>query len=50
VQALASLKATPARAARKPEWEKVVMRFRRVVARYPQSGYCDNALLAIGDL
>ena len=22
----------------------------RVVARYPQSGYCDNALLAIGDL
>jgi len=27
-----------------------VMRFRRVVARYPQSGYCDNALLAIGDL
>ena len=50
MQALASLKATPARAARKPEWEKVVMRFRRVVARYPQSGYCDNALLAIGDL
>ena len=50
MQALASLKATPARAARKAEWEKVVMRFRRVVARYPQSGYCDNALLAIGDL
>jgi N-acetylmuramoyl-L-alanine amidase len=50
VQALASLKAAPARASRKPEWEKVVMRFRRVVARYPQSGYCDNALLAIGDL
>ena len=49
-QALASLRASPARAARKPEWEKVVMRFRRVVARYPQSGYCDNALLAIGDL
>ena len=48
-QALASLKAS-ARTARKPEWEKVVMRFRRVVARYPQSGYCDNALLAIGDL
>jgi N-acetylmuramoyl-L-alanine amidase len=50
VQALASLKATQARAARKAEWEKVVMRFRKVVARYPQSGYCDNALLAIGDL
>ena len=26
------------------------MRFRRVVARYPQSGYCDDALLAVGDL
>jgi N-acetylmuramoyl-L-alanine amidase len=50
VQALASLKAASARTARKAEWEKVVMRFRRVVARYPQSGYCDNALLAIGDL
>jgi N-acetylmuramoyl-L-alanine amidase len=49
-QALASLKASSARTARKPEWEKAVMRFRRVVARYPQSGYCDNALLAIGDL
>jgi N-acetylmuramoyl-L-alanine amidase len=49
-QALASLKAAPPRAARKPEWEKVVLRFRKVVARYPQSGYCDNALLAIGDL
>jgi len=49
-QALASLEASSARTARKPEWEKVVMRFRRVVARYPQSGYCDNALLAIGDL
>ncbi len=49
-QALASLKAMPARTARKPEWEKVVLRFRRVVARYPQSAYCDNALLAIGDL
>jgi len=49
-QALTALKAASARTARKPEWEKVVMRFRRVVARYPQSGYCDNALLAIGDL
>jgi len=46
VQALASLKATSARSARKPEWEKAVMRFRKVLARYPQSGYCDNALLA----
>ena len=49
-QGLATLKASSARQARKPEWEKVVMQFRRVVARYPQSGYCDNALLTIGDL
>ena len=32
------------------EWERVVLRYRRVVARYPQSAYCDNALLAVGDL
>ncbi|HEV7501407.1 MAG TPA: AMIN domain-containing protein, partial [Vicinamibacteria bacterium] len=49
-QALASLKASPARAAKKPEWEKVALRYRRILARYPQSSYCDNALLAIGDL
>jgi N-acetylmuramoyl-L-alanine amidase len=49
-QGLAALKASSARQARKPEWEKVVMLLRRVVARYPQSGYCDNALLMIGDL
>jgi len=49
-QALAALKASPSRVGRKPEWEKVGMRFRRLVARYPQSGYCDNALLAIGDM
>ena len=49
-QGLADLKSSSARQARKPEWEKVVMLLRRVVARYPQSGYCDNALLMIGDL
>jgi N-acetylmuramoyl-L-alanine amidase len=49
-RALATLKATPARQAQRPEWEKVVLRYRRVVARYPQSGYCDNALLVVGDL
>lgn len=49
-RALATLKATPARQAQRPEWEKVVLRYRRVVARYPQSGYCDNSLLAVGDL
>ena len=40
----------PRRAGGRTEWEAVVLRYRRVVARYPQSGYCDNALLAIGDL
>jgi N-acetylmuramoyl-L-alanine amidase len=32
------------------EWEKSVLAYRKVVARYPRSGYCDNALLAIGNL
>jgi len=32
------------------EWERVVLLYRRVVARYPRSGYCDNALLAVGKL
>jgi N-acetylmuramoyl-L-alanine amidase len=49
-RALATLKATPARQAQEPEWERVVLRYRRVVARYPQSGYCDNSLLQVGDL
>ena len=49
-KALATLKATAARQAQRPEWEKVVLRYRRVVARYPQSGYCDNSLLVVGDL
>jgi N-acetylmuramoyl-L-alanine amidase len=31
-------------------WEQVVLRYRKLLARYPRSGYCDNALLAIGDL
>lgn len=35
---------------RRAEWERVIFQYRRVVARYPQSPYCDNALLAIGDL
>jgi N-acetylmuramoyl-L-alanine amidase len=48
--ALATLRASPKRQARRAEWEKVVLRFRKVVARYPQSAYCDDALLAIGDL
>jgi len=32
------------------EWEQVVLRYRKLLARYPRSGYCDNAFLAIGDL
>ena len=45
-----ALKKSTRRMAKRAEWEKVVMRYRLVVARYPQSGYCDNALLAVGDL
>jgi len=48
--ALAALKASPRRQAQRAEWERVVMRFRKVPARYPQSGYCDDALLAVGDI
>ena len=36
--------------ARSSEWEGVVVRYRKVVARYPRSGYCDNALLSAGSL
>jgi N-acetylmuramoyl-L-alanine amidase len=49
-RAHATLNATRTRLAQRPEWEKVVLRYRRVVARYPQSAYCDNALLQVGDL
>ncbi len=48
--ALAGLKSSPRRLSQREEWERVILRFRRVIARYPQSGYCDNALLAIGDM
>ena len=48
--ALDALKASPRRQAQRAEWERVVMRFRKVPARYPQSGYCDDALLAVGDI
>ena len=36
--------------AQRAEWEAVVLRYRKVVARYPRSGYSDNALLAAGSL
>jgi N-acetylmuramoyl-L-alanine amidase len=38
------------RSARPIEWERVVVKFRTIVARYPRSAYCDDALLAIGDI
>ena len=48
--ALATLKASRARLAKRAEWEKVALSFQRVVARYPQSAYCDDALLTQGDV
>jgi len=44
------LRASTKRLAQRSEWESVVVRYRKVVARYPRSGYCDNALLAAGSL
>jgi N-acetylmuramoyl-L-alanine amidase len=44
------LKASGKRLAKRADWETVVVRYRKLIARYPRSGYCDNALLAIGDL
>lgn len=41
---------SPSRQSRRPEWEKVASRYRRVVARYPRSAYCDDALLQVGHL
>ncbi|HEY7513405.1 MAG TPA: AMIN domain-containing protein, partial [Vicinamibacteria bacterium] len=32
------------------QWNRVVLRYRRIVALYPRSPYCDDALMAIGDL
>ncbi len=44
------LRASPKRMAQRSEWETVVLKYRKVVARYPRSGYSDNALLACGTL
>jgi N-acetylmuramoyl-L-alanine amidase len=49
-QGEARLLASKALQPKRTEWDRVVARYRRVVARYPKSGYADNALLAIGDL
>jgi N-acetylmuramoyl-L-alanine amidase len=46
----AQLRGSRKRMAQKSEWEAVVLRYRKLVARYPRSGYCDNALLAAGSL
>jgi N-acetylmuramoyl-L-alanine amidase len=44
------LRGSKRKLANKGDWEAVVLRYRKVVARYPRSGYCDNALLAVGNL
>jgi N-acetylmuramoyl-L-alanine amidase len=44
------LRKSKKRQADRAEWEKAVLAYRKVVARYPRSGYCDNALLAVGRL
>jgi N-acetylmuramoyl-L-alanine amidase len=44
------LRASAARKKKRAEWEAVVLGYRKVLARYPRSGYCDNALLAAGNL
>ena len=44
------LRSSRVRSAKRSEWEAVVLRYRKIVARYPRSGYCDNALLAAGTL
>jgi N-acetylmuramoyl-L-alanine amidase len=46
----AALRGSRHRSEKRSEWESVVLRYRKVVARYPRSGYCDNALLAAGNL
>ena len=46
----ATLHASPKLQADPTVWEHVIMRYRKVVARYPKSGYCDDSLLAIGNL
>src|SRR5205085_7549061 len=48
--ALAELRHSARHMARSSEWERVVLRFRVVAARYPDSGAAADALLAVGDL
>ena len=49
-QARTALEASPKLQALRPEWDKVMARYRKLVARYPKSGYADDSLLAVGDL
>jgi N-acetylmuramoyl-L-alanine amidase len=49
-RAEAALRSSAARQKQKTEWEKVVLAYRKVTARYPRSGYSDNSLLAVGRL
>ena len=49
-QAALVFKRSPKLQAQRVEWEKLVQRFRRIVIKYPQSGYADDALLMVGDL
>jgi len=48
--AATALAASKTKITRRAEWDAVIQRYRKLLARYPQSGYADNALLAIGDL
>jgi N-acetylmuramoyl-L-alanine amidase len=44
------LSGDPARQKKTSEWDRVISVYRNVVHKYPKSPYCDDALLAIGDL
>ncbi|MBN2369460.1 MAG: AMIN domain-containing protein, partial [Vicinamibacteria bacterium] len=44
------LESSSKRMAKHNEWEKVIARFQRIASGYPRSPYCDDALMACGDL
>src|SRR5687767_12380232 len=44
------LEGSPALQKKTAEWARVIEAYRSVVNHYPQSGYCDDSLLAVGDL
>jgi hypothetical protein len=49
-QARAGLGASAQKLAQPSEWERVILAYRKLVARYPDSSYADDSLLAVGDL